>query len=303
MQGTINQLAVLFILLALGYIVGKARLLTADGGKMLSRIVLYITTPCTILSSVLNGDIKATGAETAYFILASILAFALYFLLGVPASRSLDPNKKDRGLYAFMVSFGNCTFMGFPVITAIFGASSAFYVALYNIPFMILSFSAGVVLVSGRGGKFNPRALLTPSLIAALLAVPIAVTGFKAPYIISEAVRLTGNVTTPASMLVVGSSLSRIPFKFVFTKLRLYVVTLMKLVIMPVAVWLVFKRFIPNDIAFGTLVVLSGMPTASMAAMFALEYDADEQIASGGIFMTTLLSGATIPIIAYFLLR
>jgi len=306
MQVVISQMAVLFVLLAVGFVIGKAKMLTLDGSRVLSKIVLNIATPCIILSSVLSGETGITAGETAYFLLMALLAYLIYLLISITASRVLGGDKKKHGLYSYMSSFGNVAFMGFPVIIAIYGdiygMSSAYYVALFNIPFMVLSFSLGIVLVSGKGGKFDFKLLINPSLIAALLAIPIAITGFKAPSIITEAVRITGGMTTPGAMLVIGSTLSRVSLKGIFSEWRLFPIALLKLAVMPIIVWLLLGQIVTDELMLGVLVILSGMPTAAMAAMYAIEYGGDERVASSGIFLTTLLSCVSIPLIVYFLL-
>jgi hypothetical protein len=302
MQAIISQMAVLFILLGVGYIAGRIDLLSVDGTRSLSKVVLYVTTPGTILSSVIDREIGATGGETAYFALMALMAFFMYFIISIPTVRLLGGDRKNHGLYRYMASFSNAAFMGFPVTIAILGTASAFYVALYNIPFFMFSFSVGIIMVSGKSGKFDPKVLINPSLIAALLAIPIAVTGFAVPKVIADTFRITGSMTTPAAMFVIGATLSRVSIKGLLTGWRLYPVTLLKLVVMPVAAWLVFRQLITDELMLGVIVVLSGMPTAAAAAMLAIEYKGDEKIASSGIFLSTLLSGVTIPLIVYLLL-
>ena len=303
MNVVVSQMAVLFILLAVGYIAGKIKMLTPDGGKILSKVVLNISAPCTILASVTGGEANITSREIAFFTLLSFLAFLLFLLIAIPAVRALGGNKANRGLLCYMSAFGNAAFMGFPVTIAIFGESAAFYVALFNIPFILLTFSVGIIMISGKGGNFNPKTLINPSIFTALLATTIVLTGFKAPAIFADAVRITGSMTTPGAMLVVGCTLSRVSFKDVFSEWRVFPVALLKLIVMPVAVWLVFRQIVTNELMLGVLVVLSGMPAAAMSAMLAIEYGGNERIASSGVSLSTLLSGITIPLVIYMLLR
>lgn len=301
-QAIINQMIVLFILIALGYFIGKTSLLTAEGVKALSRIVLYIALPCTVLNSVMSGDLDITGAETAIFTLTSLLATVLHLVIAFPAVRLLGADKGKRGIYMYMAAFGNVANMGFPVTIAILGTASAFYVSIYNIPYVLICYSLGIMMVSGKSGGFNVKKLLNPALIAGVIAVMIVVTGLKTPGIIVGAVGLISGVTTPGAMLIIGASLSRISFKDAFSDWRLYPVALLKLIIMPVIIWLIFRPFVTNDMALGVLVILSGMASGAMATIFAIEYGGDERAASSGVFLTTLLSCVTIPLVAYFLL-
>jgi len=302
MQATVSQLAVLFILLALGYAGYKIKALTSETGRVLTKLILNITLPCTILFSVIGGQLQIAGAETFLFLLMVILIYVIYFIIAEPTARFLVKGKDARGLYKFMLVFSNVAFMGLPVSIAIFGSEAVFYVAIFNIPFWIASLSYGVMMISGKKGAFHPKAFLNPSLLASLLVIPIALSGFRAPDIVLEAVRLTGNITTPASMIIIGVTLAQTPIRDVFTQWRLYPLVFIKLVIIPLVVWLIFRSFIQSDLVLGVLVILSGMPTAAIAAMFAIEYKNNENTASSGVFLTTLLSGVTIPLIVFFLL-
>jgi predicted permease len=103
-------------------------------------------------------------------------------------------------------------------------------------------------------------------------------------------------------MLIIGSTLASIPFKKVFTQWRLYPVTVIKLLIVPVVTWLVLRLFIHDALMLGILVVLSGMPTATSATMISMEYGGNERLASTGVFITTLFSLASIPALVFVLL-
>jgi predicted permease len=319
LQVILTQMAVLFILMAIGYIAGKAKMLTRDGNKILSRLVLFIALPCTVLSSVFENELEVTVGDTVTYLLFVLLAYAIAFLISIPVIHFTCKNKSDRGILNFMSVFSNCGFMGFPVVLAIFGISSAYYVALFNIPYNLLVFSLGIFLIAGgrkkseeitdgspdgekSKGGFSFKFLLNPVLLSIFLSIPLAITGVQPPLIISDVLRITGSITTPGAMLVIGSTLSFVPLKTIFREWQIIPVTLLKLIIIPLVTWLVLRQIITNELMLGVLVVLSGMPTAAMASMLAIEYNGNEQIASAGIFVTTLLCGITVPMIVYLLL-
>jgi len=317
----VSQMAVLFLLIATGYISGKIKMLTPEGVKTLSKIVINISTPSTILYSVLSDAGGITGERTTYFIIMALLAFALFFLIAVPAARALGRGEgsgargqesgvdsagirhnSNSGLYTSMIVFGNVGFMGYPVANAIFGAESMFYVALFNIIFLIICFSIGIIMISGKGGNINFKVFLNASLAASLISFIIVFTGFQAPSIITNTVSLASGINTPCAMLVIGATLAQVPIKDVFAKWRLYPVALLKIIVIPIVTWLVFKQFMTDELLFGILVILSGMPIAAAVAMIAVEYGGDERIVSAGVFLTTLLSVVTIPLMVYVLL-
>ena len=120
--------------------------------------------------------------------------------------------------------------------------------------------------------------------------------------IIADFLEITGSLTTPGAMLVIGSTLAMVPLKTIFKEWQIIPVTLLKLIIIPLLTWLILRHIIDDQLMLGVLVILAGMPTAAMASMLAIEYDGNEQIASAGVFVTTLLCGASVPLLIYWLL-
>jgi malate permease and related proteins len=302
MSVILSQMAILFIIMALGFAANKFNILTPDSNKMLSKVVINIAMPCTILSSVLSGEVTASGTDAAYFMLLSLAAYALVFIVSAPLPWLLRTHKTDNGLYRFMLVFGNVGFMGFPIIQSIFGMGAVFYVTLFNIAFSLLCFSVGIVMVSGKGDKINLKVLINPTMIVSVVTILLFYTKLHVPSVIADTAVLVGRMTTPSAMLVIGSTLAVIPFKEVFGEVRLYPLSVMKLLVVPLLTWLVLRFFITDQLMLGVLVTLSGMPAATNAAMLSMEYGGNEKLASKAIFITTLFSVATIPLIVFLLL-
>ena len=155
MSTVVVQMAVLFLMLAVGYGANKLKILDADANRMLTRLVMNITMPCMVLNAVLGGDIQISGGETLLFLLLVALSFLLMFLLGLAVPGALRVPKEDSGVYRFMVIFSNCGFMGYPIAQALYGEEAVFYVSLYNIVFNVLVFSLGVRYISGKTEKLD----------------------------------------------------------------------------------------------------------------------------------------------------
>ena len=301
LQIIISQFAVLFIIIALGFTASKLKALPPDTGKILTKIALNITLPCTILNSVVGGDLNISGSSSFFFLLLSFLVIFVCFAVAIAASRLFFGKKADYGLYACMIAFGNVGFMGFPMCQAIFGSESAFFVALHNIPFNIITYAICPFLIAGKGGTTNIKALISPTVITAICVIPLNAFGVKASGVIADVLRFVGSMTTPCTMIIIGVTLAQTAIKDIFSQWRLYPAALMKLLLIPVVIWLIFSQFVTDGLMLGVLVALAAMPSAAILAMFAIEYKGNERAVSGGIFITTLLSGATIPLIMYLL--
>jgi predicted permease len=297
----IKQMTVLFLVLSVGYSANKLKVMSGASNSLLSKMVMNITMPCTILSSVMSGEVTMTENEALFFGLMILCTFVIASILIIPVPYLIKAPAADKGLYRFLIAFGNVGFMGFPVTYSIFGQASVFYVALFNIPFTIIAFSVGIVMVAGKKGRIDLKLFINPSLIASIATIMLFALKIETPVVIAETADLLGRVTTPAAMLIIGSTLASIPVKKVFSQWRLYPVTLLKLIVVPIITWAVLRLFIRNDLMLGILVVLSGMPTATAATMIALEYGGNDRLASTGVFITTLFSVVTIPALMFLL--
>ena len=103
-------------------------------------------------------------------------------------------------------------------------------------------------------------------------------------------------------MLLIGASLSKSPLKVMLCDPRIYLASFVKLIVGPVVVWLIFRTFVSNEIYLSLMVVSAAMPSAVLSSMLALEYGGNADAGSRGIFVTTILSLITIPLIVYLLL-
>jgi predicted permease len=301
MSNVFSQMLVLFLVLALGYIANKAKIMNAESNKLLSRLVLNIAVPCIILSSVMDGSVTATGHEALVFMLYVLASLTLGIIIAWPIPRLLRMPRDEHGLTRFLMAFGNIAFMGYPVIQAIFGNGALFYVTLFGIPANILLYSLGIALTSGKKGKFNVKQLMTPTLVASLTSVLIFAFKISMPKIIVETTTIVGHITTPGAMLIIGSTLADIPIRDIFSEKRIYPVVFLKLIVIPVVTWLVMRFLVADTQILGILIVQAAMPTAMAATMLSLQYGGNDKLASKGIFLTTLFSVLTIPLLLYTL--
>lgn len=171
MDAIVTQMIILFILVIIGYYLSKKKMMDADFDRKLSGLVINVTCPSLILSSVM-GD---TLPDKTLILPLLVVGFATYVvLIGLAflLPRYLPVKPSDRGIYSFMLAFGNVGFIGYPIVASIFGASAVFYASILNFPSTLLIYQCGVggharsfvrhpVLysVSERGGHHGRRNL------------------------------------------------------------------------------------------------------------------------------------------------
>lgn len=112
---------------------------------------------------------------------------------------------------------------------------------------------------------------------------------------------MIGNAATPLSMLVIGSTLAMTPIREIWKGWRVYGFSIIRLLVVPSAVYLIFRNFIGNPLILGVVVLVTAMPSAATTVMFAEEYESNAKFAAQYVFITTLLAVLTIPIVGYLL--
>ena len=169
----INQMIQLFLIIGLGYFMQKKNILNDELNSKLNYIVISITTPAMIFSSVCSTTITdksmviyTLGVATAVYLLLPVISFILVKIMRIPLPQ--------QGLYMFMTIFSNIGFMGFPIMKALFGNDAVFYTALFNILFNLEVFTLGVILINYGNDvkmKLNPKNLLSPGVISSVIAI------------------------------------------------------------------------------------------------------------------------------------
>lgn len=296
----------LFLILIVGWVAQKCRVFPDSAQAVITKLVLYITTPCTILYSVLNNDNLPGVGTLVELLLISTACYVVVGGLSLLAVHLMLVPKKSQGTYVCMMMFSNCGFIGFPVVQAIFGSDAVFYNSVVNIPFYPFLYIFGVYMMirdsAWQGGAQKKMELklstfLSPCLVASLLAVVFAIGGWKLPGVLTDTIGTIGDITTPGALLVIGISIAKQPLRQVLGAPKIYLMSALRLVVLPVLIWFGLHFFLTDPVLLGVIVVVFAMPTATAVSMLAGEYGADEEATVQGVFITTVLSMITIPLV------
>ena len=280
---------VLLILLIVGVIAAKCGVMDEESTRRLTRL----------LNSVLNTELNVTPGRVFAVLGAGCVMYAILVALSflVPVIYRCKPG--DKGIYSFMTIFGNTGFMGIPVSGAIFGGAASFYAALLNIPFNILAYTLGIALLNSRGekSKIQWKLLINPPMVASFLAVLLVCIKIPVPGPLSKAIGMLGDMIVPCSMIIIGASLGAQKLKDVFGDWHVYAFAPVRLFVVPLLLWSIMHFFIKDATLLGTITLLGAMPVASFATMLSIQYGGNVQMASRSVFVTTVLSVLTIPLI------
>lgn len=295
-----SEMLVLLFAIVLGYAANRLGILDAEMNRKVSRLLMTFTMPCTILAAVVTGDALPGLAEVLSILEAAVVFYAMeaVFMLAVP--RLLGGTAAQKGVWRYTLAFPNVGFIGYPVAVALFGPDALFYAVVLALPFNLLSFALGPLLLVGAK-RFRARQMLSPCVIAALAALFLALSGLRPPALVGECLDFVGGITVPLSLLMVGSLLAGLPVGQVFASPRLWVLSALRLLVMPAALWLVLGRMDFSYMVAGVAISQMAMPAAVNGSMLCMEYGGDTQCMAQITFLSTLASIVTIPLVAALL--
>lgn len=297
----VTQMLMIFGIVLVGLFAAKRDLWSGDLDRKLSVFIMNISMPALILASVMGKDLAFENSELIALGVVAVVNYIVLIGLAYLIPHVFKVNKARMGICRFMLAFGNVSFIGYPVCDAVFGSKAVFCASVLNIPFNLLVFTIGVSFINGGKAKsaFSPKLILSPCVIASLIAVVIAIARIKMSVPVGEWFHLLGDLTTPCALLIIGSSLSHIPVRDMFGNRFVYSMTLLRLIVLPLAVGAVLALMGINPFVSDVAVVLSAMPVATNGIMLCLQYGKDERVMTQGLFFTTLMSVVTIPLVAY----
>ena len=296
-----QEMLVILFGMAMGYLAHRLGYLGGETDQKLSKIILNITMPCLIVASVATGDELPGAAEILSVLKVAAVFYGMELLVSAVVSRLLGGTDKQKGVWRYTLVFPNMAFIGYPVAVALFGPEALFYAVILVLPFNLLAYSLGPLMLAGRA-KFRWQQLTSPCIIASVIALVVALGHIRLPAIVGECAGFVGNLTTPLSLLVVGSLLAGLTVGKVFASPRLWALTAVRLLVLPALLWLLLGWMnVEPPMVAGIAVILMAMPTAVNGSMLSMEYGGDTECMAQITFLTTVASIITIPVVSALL--
>lgn len=298
----ILSLVKLFLMIIPGYILSKKNIIDEHQCKGVSSIVINLTWPCLIVCSLQMAFSVELVINMGYIAVAMLAAMVIAYAFAKGTCRVMNIDKSKAYLITFMLMFGNTGFMGIPVCTVLYGQEGTFYAALLDAIGDIFIFTVGLLLIEKSTGKhigLGIKHFLTPGFASIVIGIGLFVSGIQLPDVIYMPLDKIGSATTPLAMFVVGYQLGNIHFKEMIGDIRLYAMSALKLLAMPVIFYAVMMIVFGELSLFAKVVVLEmAMPVAACTTMYSEQYDGDVGFATKGVLLTTVISIITLSIFA-----
>ena len=291
MSEVISKMIMLVALMFIGYFCAKLKITGPEFNKNISAVMMDVFLSATILNSVINVEPTMSNGEIFYIVLLFGLMMAIAIALSWLTVKLLRVPKSESGIIMCLVTYMNTAFVGFPIVETV-------------IPFNLIIYSVGTITLCGgaTGEKIPLKKIFTPPLVVTLIGAVIFAFRIPFPKVVEDTVSTLAGATIPISMLIIGTSLGAIPIKAAVTNWRIYLVSLIRLLVCPIVTYFLLSLFVSNEVIVGIITIEAATPAAMVLAVLCIQYDLDDSIASEGIFISTVMSMVTIPFVIWLLL-
>ncbi len=298
LAGAMMSMTQLVLVAVVGFVITKTGHLDHEFVRKLTRLLLDVTLPCTILAAV-DG---ASEASTLVIGQAFLLATAQVFLLlatGWACNVLLRTPEEERPIYLYMSLATNTGFIGMAVVTAIYGESSALLSSIFIMVIALFLYSVGFAILdpNSQGFHISLESMVNPSMIASVVAIVMVFAGIQLPQVVSGTLSRIGSMTSTIAMLIVGEIVANSSVKEVLGEWRLYPYIIIRQLVVPALLYFVLRQLIADELLLGVFTVMFAMPVGSMVAPFCEQFGRDATLGGKATVLSTLASFALIPLL------
>lgn len=289
-----QQVLILFLLMAVGFALGKAKLMDDRGSLALSNIVMYVVAPAML---VVAFQRERNDADLHNFWLSLALSVAVH-VVGILLALLLRGRDGSCRELRFGVVFSNCAFVGYPLMLSLLGSIGVFYGSAYVVVFTVLSWTVGVYMMTGDAKKLQLRnVVLNPGIISVVVAVALYLLSVSLPELVLAPLTYLASMNTPLPIMVVGYQLSHANFGRAFSDRRSWLALALRLVVIPLLTIGGCMLLRVDSVVAMVMVIAASTPPAALLGMFAQKFDCDTQLAASMVSVYTAVSVVTIPLV------
>ena len=275
---TAQQVAILFVLIFVGFICIKIGVLKSEGKKAFSDLLIYLIVPAMII----NSYITEFNDEVLKNLFEAFKYSTILLLLGLVITVVLGLKLKDKNAPIIKIAciFSNAAYMGFPLIQALFGTEGLLYASAFLTVYNILLWTIGYAMISG---KTNFKGVIhsictTPVIIAVIIGIVILVFQIPVHTVIKQPLSYVGNMNTPLSMVITGMIIADSSFSKIVKNKLIFFSILVRMIVIPIACIILFKLLNIRGEISNIVLLLQACPCAAITSVFAVQFGYDEDL-------------------------
>ncbi len=301
-----SNLFSLFALIAVGYIAVKTGVIKPESSQYFSALLMKITLPCTIFISLVTREYDSAFARDGIIIIiAGLVMYPVMLYTSRGLAKIFRVPEGRRGVWAFVSTYSNSGFMGFPVALALFGVEGLALSVMLNISFNITIYTLGALEIIHDNPNHDSEGVDVKSIIFSNINISTALSlifyfgRINIPSAVAVPVKYISDITTPISMIIIGMALAHSKVSDIFSDVHAWSASAFRLIIYPLISCLVLRVFLLSDnhLVAAILILINAMPGASVTTVLSEMYHADVDFAARIMFIQNLACMVTIPLV------
>ena len=297
-----EQDAVLVVISMVGYLLGRGGVVKVEHGKTLSGLLVYVFSPCVSFSTFSSQFTKEYLSQKYLLMLVSLGILLLLMLVCHFAAQRMRGTDYERKVFEYSMIIPNFGYMGTALVGSLYGDAVLLDCTLFALPLNVYCYTIGYNLLTGNtGGKFSLKRIFTPPMIGMLAGCVVGLLKLPIPDFLSTAVSKGASCMGPISMLLTGITVSQFRMKALIVNIRAYIVTAVRLVVVPVVLALLL-RVVGFGFAVTAAVCIFAMPCGLNTIVYPQLVGEDCKNGASLALLSTAFSLITIPLCLNFLL-
>lgn len=291
----IRLMGVMFFLMLAGVVLRYKKIVTAEGKRCLTDLILYLILPCNIIKAFSTnlGD----HMISRFSILLAVAAASQLLALAASTWLYRRMGSRETPVFQYATVCSNSGFIGNPLAEGVFGITGLMYASIFLLPQRIVMWTAGISFFNRDGDRKEAykKVIRHPCMVATYLGFAIMLFHIPLPSVIDGAILSVSACCTPMTMMYMGMILAEADIRKLIDKRQIYY-CMIRLVALPLVLYIGCRLVRMDPLITGVCVLLTGMPAGSTTSLLASKYGADEDTATKCVVLSTALSIITIPI-------
>ena len=295
----IEQVLTLFIFVVVGFLLAKTKIIKGSHAPIASKLLVYVFLPANIIKTFAKNCTPAYISENYSIILVSFVVLLVIASFSHLGARVFTKEKSEYGIYEYSLAIPNFAYMGYAFVGAIFGEAGLMDAMMFSMPMSVYTYTIGYCILSGK--QFSFKSFLNPTMIALVIGTILGLTGAGdiIPPVLYGVLDSSSACMAPVSMLLVGIVLADYKIPVLLRDFRIYIITALRLIIIPVALGVALTAFGASEATVCAAVMLYSMPCGLNTVVFVKNAGGNCEIGAGLALLSSVFACVSIPFISY----
>ena len=292
---TVEQMSVLFIFIILGYALQKLKVVPENSASVLSKLEMYVILPAFTFSTFSERFTRDIIGEKLKLLLWSALLIVISGTVAVLVAKLFSKDKSTRAVYTYAFTIPNTGYLGYPLIGGVFGAAMLFDYMIFVIPFSIYIYTVAMYMLNPKH-ELSIKGIFNPSFIGLLIGAVWGILEIPVPKVVGSVLDGASSCLGPLAMLLTGFVLSRRPVKELVKNPKMYIASLLRLVVFPIVFTAILWLLGADDYTLLLAALTLSLPMGLNNIVFPEAFGGDGYTGAQSCFVCNVLGFFLVPI-------